>query len=387
MAGHDFDQIIDRTASDSMKWRYLPPGVLPMWVADSDFLCPSPVLEALQKRIAHGVLGYPKGDAMVEEAVRHWLHTRFDATIGDGWVVPVPGLCTAIAMIIETFTAPGDGVAAFTPSYPPIINLPVKLGRKSLHVPLVRENDGYAVDFDALEAALAQKTTTLFILCSPENPTGKVFTREELVRMGELCLKHGVEILSDEIHCDYVHHGRHVPFVALPPEIAFHGITATAPSKTFNMAGLFASAIVSPNRDKIALIRKNIDAHSLHVNVLGLHALHTAYMHCASYADEVCAYVGENLRHAVDFIRERIPVLRTYMPQGTYLLWIDCARLGLDRQGLTGFFMGKAKVGPYPGWEFGPEGEGFARLNLACPRSTVTEALERIAGAVASLGG
>jgi cystathionine beta-lyase len=386
MAGHDFDEIIDRRATDSKKWRYLPPDVLPMWVADSDFRCPQPVLDALGDRLRHGILGYSLLNGLMEEAVLHWLRSRFETQAEKGSVALLPGICAGLAQVIECFTAPGDDVAAFTPSYPPIITLPGRHGRRSLHLPLVRRDDGYAVDFAMLEDALARKSTTLLVLCNPHNPTGKVFTVEELTRIGELCRKHDVVVYSDEIHCDYVHQGRHVPFVSLAPEIASMGFTALAPSKTFNMAGLYTAAVLSPDREKFNRLLKSIKAFNLRVNTAGALALHAAYTQCAQYADDVAAYTGENLRFAVSYLGEHIPALRAEMPQGTYLLWADCTGLGLDRAGMVKFFMEQAKVGPFPGWEFGPEGERFARFNMACPRSTVREALERIATAAKAIG-
>lgn len=385
MGRHDFDEIIDRKGTDSMKWQYLKPDVLPMWLADSDFRCPAPLLESLEKRLRHGIFGYASADALLENAVLHWMQSRFGWLPDKGCVVHSPGVCAALALLIESFTAVGDNIAAFTPSFPPLINLPAKHGRVSLHVPLVRRDGNYAVDFTVLETGLALERTSMLVLCNPHNPTGKVFAQEELLRIGELCLKHKVTVFSDEVYCDYVHRGRHLPLASLSQEIASISFTALSPGKTFNTAGLYAAAMICPNPDFQARFRQACDRHSLHVNVMGALALDAAYRECAWYADEVAAYTGENLTYAVDFIDRDIPALKTAMPEGTFLLWIDCSGLGLDRARMVGFFMEKAKVAPYPGWEFGPEGEGFVRLNLACPRSTARAGLERIAAASAAL--
>ncbi|MDR2056171.1 MAG: pyridoxal phosphate-dependent aminotransferase [Desulfovibrio sp.] len=385
MGRHNFDEIIERRGTDSIKWQYLKSEVLPMWVADSDFKCPAELLESLEKRLRHGIFGYALLDDMLEEAVAHWMQSRFGWRFGDGCVAQSPGVCTAFSLALESLTSSGDGIAAFTPSYPPLINLPARQGRVALHCPLVRQPEGYAVNFADLEAKLALDRCSLLVLCNPHNPTGKVFSREELLRMGELCLRHNVLIFSDEIHCDYVHKGRHCPIASLSPEIASITLTAVNPSKTFNIAGLYAAAVISPNRDILARFRQSHARYSLHTNVMGALALHTAYRQCAWYADEVAAYTRENLAYAVDFINRNVPAIKTVMPEGTYLLWADCSGLGLDQSGMVGFFLEKARVAPSPGWDFGPGGQTFVRLNLACPRSLAQTGLERIAAAAQTL--
>jgi cystathionine beta-lyase len=255
----------------------------------------------------------------------------------------------------------------------------------SLHCSLARRDGGYAVDFTDLEAKLALENCSMLVLCNPHNPTGKVFEREELLRIGELCLKHDVLLFSDEIHCDYVHKGRHYPVASLSPELASITITAVNPSKTFNIAGLYTAAVICPNREALARFRQGYARYSLHTNILGVLALHTAYRQCAWYADEVAAYTRENLAYAVDFIAQNIPAVKTVMPEGTYLLWIDCSGFGLDQAGMVDFFLEKAKVAPSPGWDFGPDCQTFVRLNLACPRCLARTGLERIAAAADAL--
>ncbi|MDR2800072.1 MAG: pyridoxal phosphate-dependent aminotransferase [Desulfovibrio sp.] len=385
MGRHDFDEIVERRGTDSIKWQYLKPDVLPMWVADSDFKCPAELLEVLEERLRHGIFGYAQWDAMLEEAVAHWMQSRFGWQFGDGCVAQCPGVCTAFSLALESLTAPGDSIAAFTPSYPPLINLPALQGRSALHCPLARQPGGHTVDFADLEAKLALEKCTLLVLCNPHNPTGKAFSRAELLRIGELCLRHNALIFSDEIHCDYVHKGRHYPIASLSPEIAAITLTAVNPSKTFNIAGLYAAAVISSNRDILARFRQSYARYSLHTNVMGVLALHAAYRQCAWYADEVAAYTRENLAYAVDFIGRNIPAMKTAMPEGTYLLWVDCSGFGLDRAGMVEFFLEKAKVAPSPGWDFGPGGQTFVRLNLACPRGLAQTGLERIAAAAEML--
>jgi cystathionine beta-lyase len=385
MGRHDFDEIVDRRDTDSLKWRYLKPDILPMWVADSDFRCPEPLLKLLEKRLCHGIFGYAHLDSLVEEAVLHWMQSRFGWLADKGCVAPMPGVCASLALVIENFTAPGDNVATFTPAYPPLFKLPVGHGRVSLRLPLVRRGTDYIVDFVDLEAKLALEKTSLFILCNPHNPTGKVFRPEELVRIGELCLKHNVLVFSDEVHCDYAHSGKHQPFASLAPDFAARSFTAVSPSKTFNTAGLQAAALLCPDRDLMARFKQHAEGRCLRVNTLGALALHAAYTQCAWYADEAAAYVRENLLYAVEYIGENIPALKVVMPEGTYLLWIDCSGLELDQAGMVRFFTEQARVGPFPGWEFGPEGKNFVRLNLACPRSTAREALARVDEAARAL--
>lgn len=383
MPRHNFDQIIKRRGTDSIKWNAYPEDVIPMWVADSDFGAPAEVLEALAERVSHPAFGYADMDGLLDVAARHWLRSRFGWAVAQGHSVFAPGVVAAVSLAIRVLTRPGENVVTLSPAYPPLIHKAAENGRKSLASPMHPDQNGrYAINFDDLEEKLSRRETGLFILCNPHNPTGRVFSREELLRIGQLCLENEVPVFSDEIHCDYVHSGEHICFSSLSPALAQNSLVAINPSKTFNIAGLHSATVLTENAEFLASFKHGAEAAGLHPNILGATAFHAAYTQCAYYADEVREYVAGNLRFAVDFIGREIPVLRAAMPEASYLLWVDCRRTGLSQQELMDFSIKKNKVAPSSGSAFnslrGHEGDGFVRLNLACPRATVEEALARL---------
>lgn len=383
---HDFDEVVERRGSGSVKWSRYPSDVLPMWVADSDFKAPAPVLEVLRAQLTHGILGYVDGfDHALEKAAAHWVSSRFGWDVGLDWVTVSPGVSATLAVCINTFAAPGESVLMFTPTYPPFFNLTRLNGRQALSSSLLPGPNGWSIDWPDLEAKLARPDTKLFLLCNPQNPTGRVFTRQELEGLGELCLRHGVTVLSDEIHCDFIAPGlRHIPLASLSPEISAITLTGLSPSKTFNIAGLKTAAVISGNADLLARFKEAAHKNALESNVHGVLAFHAAYTRCAYYADQVAAYVRANQELAVTYINEHIPGLEAYMPEGMYLLWLNCAGLGLGQTDLECFFLEKAKLGLNSGTDFGPEGLGYMRMNLACPRATVLEAMRRLREACVS---
>lgn len=354
-----------------------------MWVADSDFSAPEPVLEALRKRVSHPAFGYANLDDRLDKAARHWMSSRFGWDAPKGSSAFAPGVVASLSLIINSFTQPGDNVVTLSPAYPPLIHKAEQNGRCSLASPMQRGEDGYySIDFADLEEKLARKKTSLFILCNPHNPTGRVFSKEELLHIGDLCLKHNVLVLSDEIHCDYVHRGKHISFPSLSPALAEISLVCINPSKTFNFAGLHTSCVLSANPKILEVYKKNLETAGLHPNILGAIAFEAAYLQCADYADAVCKYVHANLVFAVDFIKREIPQLHANVPEASYLLWVDCRKLGLSQPELMDFFIKKAKVAPSTGSQYnslgGHEGDGFIRLNLACPLDTVKKALALI---------
>lgn len=380
MPVHDFDRIIDRRGGDSAKWNAYPDDVLPMWVADADFTAPAPLVAALEARARHGVFGYSDWrDASYKTAVAHWMRSRFGWQASPDWVAFSPSVVVSLALSLITYTEPGDACLFLTPSYPPFFNIPKAHGREALASPLLLENGRYVPDFDDLEAKMARPRTRLFILCNPHNPTGRVFSREELARLGELCLKHNLLIISDEIHCDYVFPGNeHLPLPSLSEELAQRTLVTVNPSKTFNVADLHASAVICANPHLLARFAGAVERMALHSSAMGMIALKTAYLDCAWYADQAAVYIKANIDLAVPFINENVPGIRSYAPEATFLLWLDCREMGLTQKELERFFLKKAKLALNSGTDFGPEGEGFMRLNLACPRSRLTEALERL---------
>ncbi|MDL2216812.1 pyridoxal phosphate-dependent aminotransferase [Desulfovibrio sp. OttesenSCG-928-M14] len=385
MPRHDFDEIIDRRGTDSAKWQAVPEGVLPMWVADTDFSAPKPLLLALEKRLKHGIFGYAAlQDKDFRLAVAHWMRSRFDWRVEADWVAFSPSVVISLILGIKAFSNPGDSVLFFSPSYPPFFRIPEQHKRKVLTSSLLPAKQGYLIDFDDLEEKMARPETRLFMLCNPHNPTGKVFARDELLRIGKLCLKHGLFVLSDEIHCDFVFPGKkHLPLPLLSEELATNCLVTINPSKTFNIADLHSSAVICPKPEHLKRFVLERDALALHDSSLGRLALTVAYDECAWYADQIAAYVMANAAYAVSFINAHVPGIKAFMPESTFLLWLDCRELGLEQEALQDFFLHKARVLPGNGTDFGPEGQGFMRLNLGCPRSLLSEALARIQRAVA----
>jgi cystathionine beta-lyase len=386
MIRHDFDEIIERRGTDSEKWNNYPPDVLPMWVADSDFRCPAPVIEALLERVRHGVFGYCKDDlGKVENASAFWMRTRFGWDVRPEWVVFSPGVGTVLSVAVNAFTNPGDYVVIMTPIYPPFSSAPAFNGRKPLSAPLRAGPNGWEFDFDRLEALLAEPRSKLLLLCNPHNPTGKAASGDELLRIGELCVKHGVVVLSDEVHCDYVFPGRrHIPFASLSPETGDISLTAINPSKTFNLADLRTAGVIAGNRILRERYRTAVTNAKLGRSSLGLLAYEVAYTQCAYYVDQLVPYIKGNLDCAVDYINNRIPGIGAVMPEATYLLWLDCRKLRPPQRSLADFFLREARVALNPGESFGPEGIGFMRLNAACPRAVLMEGLARIERACAA---
>ncbi|MDR1827623.1 MAG: pyridoxal phosphate-dependent aminotransferase [Methylobacteriaceae bacterium] len=384
---HNFDEIIDRSATDSSKWRKYPKDVLPMWVADSDFRCPRPVVDAVTRVAADGVYGYPfADDDAFNRATARWMSRRFGWDIDQSLVDYVPSLGTALAVAVKAFTQKGDNVLMQTPIYPPFGDVTKYNERHTVRSSLVWRDGRYHIDFDDFERLAADPKTKLFLLCNPHNPTGRVFTVGELRRMGDICLKHNVTIFSDEIHCDYVFPGaRHVPLPTVSPEIARITVVGINPSKTFNIAGMRTAAAISCAAETRAAFRKALLSCKLGRSLFGTLAYVTAYNECDDYADQVCRYVEGNIDYAVSFLNEKVRKIKTYKPEATFLLWLDCRGLGLTQPELEAFFLEKAKVGLNTGTSFGLEGEGFMRLNTACPRATLEEGLRRLEQAVAAL--
>lgn len=384
---HDFDAIIDRSGTYSKKWDAYPKDVLPMWVADTDFKSPQPVVDALARRVAHGVFGYSSGEDIFKKATQGWLQRRFGWNMETGWVDFVPSVGTGLAAVIRALTAPGDNVLIQTPIYPPFISVPLDNGRVPLANPMVWRDGGYMIDFADLETKLADPKTTLMMLCNPHNPTGRCFSREELLRVGELCRKHGAYVLSDEIHSDFVYRGNHIPFPALSPELAEICVVSINPSKTFNIADLRIAALITPGKETRVRISRELTACRFGLCSLSVLAYETAYTRCDYYADQVREYLGKNMDYAVRYFAENIPAITAYKPEATFLLWLDCRKFGLSQPELVSFFLEKAKVALNSGTDFGAkEGKGFMRLNLGCPMTVLGEALGRIERAVRESG-
>jgi cystathionine beta-lyase len=382
---YDFDQVIDRRGSDSIKWRYYDPDVLPLWVADMDFASPEPVIQSLRERVEHGVFGYSKAPPELREAVVERLQRLYGWQVSPEAVVLIPGVVVGFNLACRAFASPGDGVLVQTPVYHPILRAPANADLTCDEMELTRQSDGrYDIDLNLFEATITDRSR-VFILCNPHNPVGRVFRREELERMAEICLRREVLICSDEIHCDLLFTGhRHLPIASLAPEIAERTVTLIAPSKTFNIPGLECSIAIAPNtelRHKLNAARRELVPG---VNVMGHVAALAAYRHGQPWLDAVLRYLEANRDFVFEYVEMHLPGVAMARPEGTYLAWLDCRQAGIPGNPHE-FFLQQARVALNDGAAFGRGGEGFVRLNFACPRATLVEALDRMKEALVSL--
>jgi len=376
---YDFDRVIDRRAGDSNKWKKYPADVLPLWVADMDFASPEPVIRALHERVEHGVFGYGAEIPEFHEVFLDRLQKRYGWRVAPEAVLVIPGVIPGFNLAARALAAAGDGLLLQTPVYPPILRVPGNAGLSSDEMELSREADGaYAIDFDRFAAAIGERTR-VFLLCNPHNPVGRLFRRDELLRMAEICLEHGLVICADEIHCELVYTGReHVPIASIDPDIAARTITLMAPSKTFNLPGLKCSVAIIPD----AALRERFVAAQVDlvraVNILGYTATLAAYRDGQPWLDELLRYLEANRDFLVDYVRSRLPGVATAPPEATYLAWLDCRDARLPDDDPYAFFLDRARVALNDGRAFGRGGAGFVRLNFACPRTILVEALERM---------
>ena len=381
---YDFDRLVDRRRTDSSKWQKYGPDVVPLWVADMDFQSPEPVIRALRDRVEHGVFGY----LALEQPEFHELFAdrllkRYGWRVSPDAVVLIPGVIPGFNVAGRIFAAPGDGLILQTPVYPPILRAASSIGLTREEAPLARRSDGsYAVDIDAFSAGIRERTR-FFLLCNPHNPVGRVFTREELTSLAQVCLRRGLAIVSDEIHCELTLGGnRHTPIASLDPEIAERTITLMAPSKTFNLAGLKCSVAIIPNaalREKF--VNGRIDLVQT-VNVFGYTAAFAAYRDGQPWLDELLRYLEANRDFVADYVRARLPGVVMAPPEATYLAWLDCRSAGIPGGDPYTFFLEKARVALNDGALFGPGGTGHVRLNFGCPRSMLAKALDQMRDAL-----
>jgi cystathionine beta-lyase len=382
---HDFDRVIDRRATASNKWRKYPADVLPLWVADMDFTSPEPVVRALRERVEHGVYGYGFEEPGFAQVFVDRLQKRYGWTVSPEAVVMIPGVIPGFNVACRALTRPGDGLLLQVPVYPPILRSPGNHEITRDEAPLARDRDGrYAVDLDAFRAAIHPRTRA-FLLCNPHNPVGRVFTREDLAGLAQICLERDLSIIADEIHCDLLYQGqRHIPMASLGPEIERRTITLMAPSKTFNLAGLKVSVAVIPDaslRERFMAARG--DYVQAQVNVLGYAAAFAAYRDGDAWLAELLRYLEANRDYLADYVRRHLPGVTMTPPEGTYLAWLDCRGAAAAAADPFTFFLERAKVACNDGALFGRGGQGFVRLNFGSPRSILTEGLERMRRALA----
>lgn len=386
---HNFDEIINRRESECKKYEpSYPQDVIPMWIADTDFAVAKEISTAIQKRAMHPCYGYPVESFEFEKAAQRWEKVKFNWDIDPTWVKYSNGVLPFLMYAIRAFSYPGDKVVIQPPVYPPFSAIVKNNGRQLLTNPLKQDENGkYQIDFEDLENKLKDPRTKLFFMSNPHNPTMRCFTLEELTKIGNLCLKYNVIVISDEIHCDLTYKGyKHIPFGMISEEFAQNSMVLINPSKTFNIAGFRTGAAIIPNdemRNNIQIVIENNKNYGR--TIFGMLSFITAYTECDYYAEEMMMYLEENKNYLVNFLRERIPTIKLAEPEATYLMWLDCKELHMTQEELKAFFFEKAKIGLNDGATFGVEGTGFMRMNIACPKATLVEALNRLEKAVNAL--
>ena len=385
----NFDERIDRTNTNSIKYDFVlqrgkPEGILPLWVADMDFQAPKPVLDALKDRVEHGIFGYSEGKEEYFLAVRDWMERRHGWIVKRNWLVKTPGIVFALAMAVKAYTKPGDSVMIQPPVYYPFREVIEDNERIVVENTLLLGEDGsYHMDLNDFEQKARENRVRLFFLCNPHNPVGRVWTREELKALGELCKRLDILVVSDEIHQDFVFKGKHTVFASIDEELKERTITCTAPSKTFNIAGLQISNIFISNPELKRSFKKEISAAGYsQLNTLGLTACEAAYRYGEEWHDQLMDYLKENIQFVRSYLEDHLPELKLIEPDGTYLLWLDFNGLGLNEDEREELIVKKAGLWLDSGAMFGPVGEGFERINIACPRSVLKEAFDKLRAAL-----
>ncbi len=383
----DFDKVVERRGTGSLKYDFakkwgMPEDVLPLWVADMDFETSSYVIDALAQRLQHGIFGYTESEEEYFEAVRSWMMRRHGWEVQEDWLVKTPGVVFALAMAVKAYTEPGDGVLIQQPAYYPFSQVIRDNDRRIVNNPLYLGDDNrYHIDFDDFERKLVEEKIKMFILCSPHNPVGRVWTGEELCRLGDLCVKHHVLVVSDEIHADFVFQGKHQVFAGLKKEYEPISVICTAPSKTFNLAGLVLSNIFIPDEELRRRFRGQMDsAGTSQVGAMGITACEAAYSKGEEWYQAMLSYVKDNIDYIGQYTKENLPGVRMVEHEGTYLVWLDFRETGYDEKTLEHKIVHEAKLWLDGGAMFGEDGKGFQRINAACPRKTLVEAMERIKG-------
>lgn len=386
---YNFDEIIDRKNTNSLKYDFAmeygkPEDVLPLWVADMDFKTPPEVTNTLIKSAKHGVFGYTEVKNDYFLSVKNWFFTGFNFKIEQEWLVKTPGIVYAICMAIRAFTEKNDSVLIQQPVYYPFSESIILNERKLVNNALLYKNGKYQIDFDDFENKIIENEVKLFILCSPHNPVGRVWTNDELIKMGDICLKHKVLVVSDEIHCDFVYHGnKHYIFSSLKTEYKDNSIICTAPSKTFNLAGLQISNIFIANKAIRTKFQAEIDKTGYsQLNTMGLASCQSAYEYGKNWLTELIQYLAGNLNYIRSFLNANLPQIKLVEPQGTYLVWLDLSALSLSEKELDYLIVNKAKLWLDNGTMFGKEGEGFVRINIACPKETIKKAFWNLKNAI-----
>lgn len=388
---YNFDKKIDRKNTDSIKWNNLKENygsedLLPMWVADMDFESPKEVIDALKERVEHGVFGYPYIGDEVYNSIISWVRKRYNWHIKKEWLVFTPGVIVGLNIAIKEIGEEGDNVVVQTPVYPPFFRV-VENHKRELRVnPIKFDGEKFLIDFEDLEEKIDKKSKVI-MLCNPHNPVGRAWSGEELNRLGEICIKNDMKIISDEIHADLTLEGvKHIPIASISEELANRTITLLSPSKTFNIAGLFTSIAIVPNKELRDVFTKSLEKMEIgHVSIFGSLALEAAYSKGEDWLNQALIYMEDNIDFAIDYIRKEIPQVKVSKPDATYLLWLDFRNLGKTADQVNQALLDVGKIILNDGRPYGQGGEGYFRLNIGSSRSRVEDGLERIKRAVESL--
>ena len=385
----DFDTVVDRRNTRSLKYdfavrRKRPADVLPLWVADMDFKTSSYIQDALIEQAQHGIFGYSETKEEYFAIVRDWMQRHHQWAVQERWLIKTPGIVYALAMAVKAYTQEADSVLIQQPVYYPFSEVIADNGRKIVDNTLVQGEDGtYHIDFEDFEEKIVRENVKLFLLCNPHNPVGRVWSRKELERLGDICVKHHVIVVSDEIHADFIFEGKHQVFADLKEAYKDITVTCTSPSKTFNIAGFQVSNIFIADRELWKRFKHQVDASGYsQVNVSGIVACEAAYQYGEEWYQAMLAYIRENINYTKEYIDKNMPQVKMHKPQGTYLVWLDFRALQLTDAQLDELMIKKAGVWLDSGAIFGAAGQGFQRINVACPRKILTLALDRIAAAV-----
>lgn len=386
MTTYNFDREIDRKKTNSLKYDFAVErgrdvDVLPLWVADMDFQAPKPVLDALQNAVSHGIFGYSEVKGEYFDALYRWFDSRFDWQPKSEWLVKTPGVVFALAMAVRALTKEGDSVLIQPPVYYPFFEVIRDNNRKIVESPLLLTDGHYEIDFDDLEEKIASQNVKLFLLCSPHNPVGRVWTKEELQKLGELCDRYHVFVVADEIHCELVYEGHdYTPFASLSERFLQNSVTCVSPSKAFNLAGLQIANIIAADEGVRRRIDRAININEVcDVNPFGVIATIAAYNEGGAWLDALRKYLWENYEYLCRFFEQRLPQYPVLPLEGTYLVWIDCRASSIGSDVMTLRLQEGQKLMVNSGTLYGPGGEGFIRLNIACPRTLLADGLERIA--------
>lgn len=376
---YDFDKTIDRRATNSYKWDSATEGVLPMWVADMDFRTAPAIIDALQKRVAHGIFGYTRVPDAYYDAVTSWFSRRHGWDIDREWIIYTSGVVPAVSAVIKALTVPGDKVIVQTPVYNCFFSSIRNNGCEIVSNPLRRTADTYEMDFDALERCAADPRAKVMLLCNPHNPAGRVWTPDELTRLGNICLRNGVTVVADEIHGELVYQGfKYTPFASLSDAFLHRSVTCVSPSKAFNIAGLQIANIVAFDNDLRSRIDKAININEVcDVNPFGVAATIAAYNEGEEWLNQLVDYLHGNYEAMAEFCRRELPEFPITRLEGTYLVWMDCSSLGMPSDALEHALLDDARLWLNAGTMYGAEGEGYMRWNIACPRSVMLDGLNR----------